>query len=354
MKFRTFGCLGAAAGLALLAGCSSDSESPKTDAEYQQEIATSVHQSLLAQLDELEQAAKDLQAAAPATSGRGWDATSDAAAINSMKAAWMRARTAYEHIEGAVAPLFSDEDFKIDARYEDFLEAGPDTNLFDGQGVTGMHAIERILWADAVPQRVIDLESTLTGYVAPSFPKTEQEAAEFKSGLSQQFVTDVHDLREKWAGITNLDLPGAFRGLIDLMNEQREKVNKASTNEEESRYSQRTMVDIRDNLAGTTTIYALFTPWLQTKSAGNPNGPATDSAIKTGFQKLDAAYKEVTGDAIPQPPATWSATNPSPDDLASPFGRLYTSVQNAVDPNKPDSVVSAMTAASNLVGFEEP
>ena len=43
------------------------------------------------------------------------------------------------------------------------------------------------------------------------------------------------------------------------MNEQREKVVKASTaTEEESRYAQRTMADIRDNLAGTKNAYALF------------------------------------------------------------------------------------------------
>ena len=43
-------------------------------------------------------------------------------AIAAMTAAWVRARTAYEHIEGALAPLFPDLDAAIDARYDDFLD----------------------------------------------------------------------------------------------------------------------------------------------------------------------------------------------------------------------------------------
>ncbi len=64
---------------------------------------------------------QDLQAAAPTPTGRGWDTTLDATAIANMKLTWIRCRTSYEHIEGALAPIFPDIDISIDARYDDFL-----------------------------------------------------------------------------------------------------------------------------------------------------------------------------------------------------------------------------------------
>ena len=45
----------------------------------------------------------------------------DAAAIAAMKDAWKRRRIAYEHVEGATAPIFPDVDVSMDARYDDFL-----------------------------------------------------------------------------------------------------------------------------------------------------------------------------------------------------------------------------------------
>src|SRR4029079_1699006 len=131
---------------------------------------------------------------------------------------------------------------------------------------------------------------------------------------------------------------GSFDGLIALMNEQREKVNKAASEEEESRYAQRTMADIRDNLAGTRKVYGLFRPWLDTKS----DGKTVDADVQAAFDELGAAYAAVDGDAIPVPPADWSSESPSADALATPFGELYTAVQAAADPNRPGSAVDGM------------
>ena len=98
---------------------------------------------------------------------------------------------------------------------------------------------------------------------------------------------------------------------MSLVEEQREKVLKASTNEEESRYSQRTMTDLRDNLVGTKAAYAIFQPWITAKAGGAD----LDRGILAGFASLDAAYAAVSGEAIPEPPATWSAENPTAADL---------------------------------------
>lgn len=339
------------------AACSSSSESAKTDADYKSEIVSSMHASLLADVDALHQAALDVQAAAPPPSGRGWDKNADGTALESMRAAWLRARVAYEHIEGALAPLFPEIDAAIDARYDDFLEtlgAAGDPNLFDDDGVTGMHAIERILWSDSIPERVVSFERSLPGYRAAAMPSTDEEARLFKTKLCERLVRDTQTLRDQWKP-QRIDLAGAYQGLVALMNEQREKVAKASTNEEESRYAQRTLFDLRANLEGTTKIYGLFRPWIASKDSGSAKGTDKDATITRGFDQLRALYERTPGDAMPAPPATWSAESPSAADLESAFGKLYRGVKEAVEPTRQGSVVFELNAAAALLslpGFE--
>jgi iron uptake system component EfeO len=326
------------------------------DDAYRDMVVSGMHDALLADLNNLHGALMDLQNAAPTPSGRGWDATMDKDAIASMKAAWVRARTAYEHIEGALAPIFPDIDASIDARYDDFLTMiGPqgDTYLFDDKGVTGLHGIERILYSDVTPQRIIDFEKVLPGYKASAFPGTAEEATDFKGKLVAKAIADSQELLDQWTP-AHIDIAVAFQGLVSLMNEQREKVNKASSNEEESRYSQRTMADIRDNLAGTTNVYKLFETWLMTKKdMANPtmDGPTVDGKILGGFQGLSGVYGQYTGDSIPAPPASWSSEAPSSSDLMTPFGQLYSQVRSAVDPNQSGTIVAEMNSAATILGF---
>jgi len=331
-----------------LAGCSSDDDGTKTDAEYQDDVTKGMHDTLLADVKALNRAASDIAAAAP---DHAWDPDADADAITAMTNAWLAARAAYERTEGAIAPLFPDIDFAIDARYDDFLtELGDDgdQDLFDNEGVTGMHAIERILFARTTPESVVKLESTLPGYQPAAWPATDEEALEFKTELCKQLTDDTARLERYWTP-QSMDLSAAFNGLIALMNEQREKVNKAASEEEESRYAQRTMADIRDNLAGTRKVYALFRPWLHTKDGGN----GVDADVLAAFDALDTAYSEVDGDAIPAPPEDWSAERPSAKDLETPFGRLYTAVDQAVDPNVAGSAVDGMNRAAEKLGLAQ-
>jgi iron uptake system component EfeO len=356
-------------GAALLgAACSSSSSPPlSADATFTNQVVMGMRSSFITDLGNLVSYSQMLQTAAPTPAGRGWDATLDAAAITAMEAAWTGCRAAYEHIEGATAPIFPDIDATIDSRYDDFLAALPngDSYLFDDVGVTGMHAVERILYAPVTPARVIAYESTLTGYVASAFPGTAQEASDFKTKLVQKQITDAQSLQTGWENAKTYDLGAAFQGLVSLMNEQQEKVDKASSNQEESRYSQTTMLDIRNNLAGTERVYTLFQPWIQSKAAATPDGGAAgdggtaqdgkaiDAAIEAGFAKLQALYDSVSGDAIPQPPDTWSSVNPTAADLTTPFGILYEGVHQAVDPNQAGSVVAEMNAAAVLLGFPQ-
>ncbi len=338
-------------------GTTTTTDAPKTDEEYRQEAVDGMHAALLVDIQAMRAAAVDIQASVPTPPDRGWDAELDAEAIAKTRGAWVDARTSYEHVEGALASLFPAIDASIDARYDDFLTQlaaeGGDADLFDDAGVTGMHAIERIVYADAIPQHVVDFEASLPGYVPAAFPADAAQAAEMKGKLCAKLILDATTLEDQWTP-ANIHVAIAYQGLISLVNEQREKVQKASSDEEESRYSQRTMADLRDNLAGTKTAYALFRPWILSKiDAKDPtkDGPTIDGKIQKGLEKLEKAYAAVEGDAIPQPPATWSAESPSAADLATPFGELYGAVEASVDPTDPESIVAQMDLAAAALGF---
>lgn len=330
-----------------LSGCGGSS-----DGDQEQQVARAMQSSMEADLTALWQASGAICDAAPE---HAWDATADAAAIAAMKAAWVQARAAYEHVEGATAPIFSDIDAAIDARYDDFLDAlapAGDQDLFDDQGVTGMHAIERIIYSDVTPPSVVAAEAMLEGYVPAAFPATEAEATAFKTSLCAKLVADTRTLLDGWTP-QQIDVGGAFAGLIGLVNEQQEKVNKAAGGAEESRYAQHTLADLRDNLAGTRSIYGLFRSWLLSKSAtaALPSGATIDEAVMQGFARLEAVYAATPGDAIPQPPAGWNVDDPSAGDLATPFGMLYSAVHGAVDASLPDSIVAKMNQGAMLLGI---
>ena len=332
--------------LGSVVSCGGD-DGPKTDAQYQAAVVSGMHDSIGTELQNLIDAATALQAAAPTHT---WDATADADAINAMKTAWRNTRVAYEHVEGATAPIFPDLDVSMDERYDGFLtelNGKPDTDLFDDQGVTGMHAIERILYAPGIRQEVIDFESKLDGYEPAQFPQTDAEAVEFKTKLCQKLIDDAQSLHGQWQPAA-IDVSLAFQGLVGLMNEQKEKVNLAATGEEESRYANVTLFDLRNNLDGTQNAYALFQSWITSKL----DGTTVDSKIEGKFADLKALYDSNQGDDLPPVPADWSNDNPTTANLATPFGMLWGTVHADVDPATDGSVVFEMNAAATSVGLK--
>ena len=50
-------------------------------------------------------------------------------------------------------------------------------------GVTGMHAVERILYCDVTPARVVAFERRCPATWPRRFPATAQEASDFKTKL---------------------------------------------------------------------------------------------------------------------------------------------------------------------------
>lgn len=322
----------------------------KSEADLKADIVVSMQSLVLAEITALHQAAQDLQNAAPPTFLQGWDVTQDSgAALANMKVAWTRTRIHWERTEGVIEPMFGMLDESMDSRYEDMLAVlggAGDPDPFDGEGMIGMHAVERILYAPG-PQSVADYEKALAGdqYLPAAWPSSDQQADEFKNGLCQRLLTDSQDLLDKWKA-ASIDLGIVFRGLTGLMSAQAEKVNLAAMNQAESRYSQTTMADLRSNLSGTQDFYDLFVPWLDTK----PYGMMLNSKASAAFMRLEVAYGKVSGDAVPTPPADWAAP-PSAAALNSPFGELYTAIGNEVDPSYSGSAVDVMNLIAAALGL---
>jgi iron uptake system component EfeO len=324
-----------------LAGCGGDtSGSPESRAQ------ATVKDQISVQLDNLVAAATMLQAAAPAPDADGWNDATDADAVAAMKTQWHAARVAYERIEGAIAVLFPDLDVSTDERYDGFIADMPDADLFDGTGVTGIHAIERILWAGHAPALVVAFESALDGYVAASFPTSMTEATEFKAGLCQRLVDDVTRMRTQFDALA-LDTAAAFRGVIGSMGEQVEKITLAETGEEESRYAQNTLADMRANLAGGKATYAAFADWVRSESGG----AAIDADITAGFARVQALYDGVQGEALPPVPAGFDPETPTADQLATPYGMIFAGLSRESDANDSASLVARLTAAADLIGI---
>jgi iron uptake system component EfeO len=320
----------------------------KTDADYRADIVAAMHDSIIDDLDAMIVAARNLQAAAP---NRAWNATRDADAIRDMHEAWKRLRRAWEHIEGAIGALFPELDEQVDGRYEELLGSG-DGNPFDDLGVIGMHAIERILYSRSIRPEVVSFESALPGYKEAAYPATDDEAVAFRTELVQLLIDDVTALRKQWQPAV-IDIGTAYHGLAGLMSEQKEKVELAITGEEESRYANITLFDLRCNLEGTQKVYGLFRDWIHSKTSG----PNSDTALREKFLELETLYQLTGDDALPAAPEDWRPGAPTPANLATPFGTLWKSVREQVDPHNSGSVVYEMNQIATLLDlptFVEP
>lgn len=331
---------------ALAAGCGSDDTSGREPTTPEEAATQGVKSYITKNLDGLHAAASSICSSAPTPDADGWSAETDGAAVNAMKDAWRKTRTHYERVEGAIAVLFPETDVAIDERYDGFLASGPDDDLFDDQGATGMHAIERILWADAIPENVAAFESELPGYVPAAFPANQAQAESFKNELCARLVADVDGMRVDFGPVA-LDPATAFRGVIGSMEEQIEKVTLAATAEEESRYSKETLADMRANLEGGKATYEAFREWL--RSVGG--GADADAAIAAAFGRLDAHYATLEGSSIPPVPATWNPDAPSEADLETEYGKLYSMLQHEVDPDAEGSLVQTLSHAADLLGI---
>jgi iron uptake system component EfeO len=323
--------------LLALTACPAESSSP------QDQATLAVKRLVTDDLANLHEAALALHDAAPAPDDDGWSVTADGDAVGRMRTHWSEARVAYERIEGAIAVLFPDLDAATDERYDGFLETAPDDDLFDGDGVIGVHALERILWADAHPPETVMFEAALDGYQPAAFPADAPQATAFREQLAQRLVDDVAQMQDSFEPLA-LDPAAAYSGVVGSMAEQLEKVALAATGEDESRYAEHTLADMRANLEGGRALYEAFVPWL----TGEPEGEALHAEILAGFDRIDAAYAEHAGNGIPPVPDGWSA-EPTDEQRATPYGQLFSLLEHEADPEADDSLVHAMIHAAELM-----
>jgi iron uptake system component EfeO len=329
-----------------LSACSSDD-----GGDFESRATLDVKHYVNQQLEQLRVAAEAIEKAAPAADNDGWNAKDDSAALDAMRAAWGKARDAYERVEGSIAVLFDGLDVSTDARYDAFVEEAPDSDLFDDEGVVGMHAIERILWAQSHPARVVKFESTLPGYKAAAFPATRDEADAFKNKLCARLSRETRSMRDQFATVA-LEPGTAFGGMIGSMREQSEKTTKAASGEDESRYAQRTLDDMRANLEGARAVFKAFRPWIDSSS-----GATTSRDIDAEFKQVGDAYSAVAGPALPEVPAKFNPDKPTEAELQTPYGILWQLLNEKTDVESKDSLVSKMGAAADsmgIAGFGEP
>jgi iron uptake system component EfeO len=75
--------------------------------------------------------------------------------------------------------------------------------------------------------------------------------------------------------------------------------------------------------------------------------------IETRFGELAMLYNSVPGTALPVVPSDWSSDQPTPTNLATPFGMMWQTVHQDVDPTMSGSVVFEMNQVATMLGFPE-
>jgi len=307
--------------------------------------ARAVKQWVDGEIEALAHAADDLRAAAPEPDEDGWSIAHDRASVDAMRRAWRRARIAYEHVEGAIAILFPETDAAIDGRFEREAELRIDARPFDANGFVGMHAIERILWSDAIPPPVLAFETPLLGFVPARTPSSAEEARAFRDELCAHLVRQVRAMQEA-LGPVALDDATAWRGIEGSIEEQSEKVLLGTTGQDESRYAAITLADMRANLEGARAVLDAFAPMI----AAHPEAAAHRAQIDADLVALQHAYAS-DGDALPDAPMSFDPDAPSAADLATPYGQLFAILSRATSAREEGTLAWHLRAAGLAMGI---
>jgi iron uptake system component EfeO len=335
-------------GLLLLAACNTDGNQAVLADEARDEQAVAAAKALIqSRFDAFAAATTALRAAAPAPDHDGWNAAADAGAVAAMRAAWLQARAAYTSVEVPASTLFPSIHARVDTDYDDLLAAGRDSVPFDGHGVIGLQAVERILWSDVIPPSTVEHDQALEGYEAPAFPADQAGATALESELLAQLEADAEALRDGWRAMT-IDASTAYSTTTIALQEQFGQLEEAGKGEGKSRYAGRSLANLRDDLAATEAMYAVFRPWILAKSGG----AHTDGEVAGAFARLHVVYDTSTGDDLPLPPAGWREADPGSEMLATPFGQLFTAARDEADPSVDGTLCFEMIEAAGLLGVE--
>ena len=333
-------------GLGLLVGCNADgNREALADQARDEQTVTAAKALFQSRFDAFAAATQALRDAAPAPDADGWNARDDAAAVASMRAAWLEARAAYTSVEILASTRYPELHRRLDRDYDDLIAGSADTFSFDEHGVMGLQAVERILWSDVIPAHVIDHEAPLEHYTAADFPRSQHEAQELKDELLVHLEADAATLRDGFRAAP-IDANTAYSTTTLAIQEQLGQLEEAGKGEGKSRYAGVSLENLRGDVAATEATYAVFRPWILAKSTG----AHTDEHVAKGFARLHVALAAASGDDLPLPPAGWPTSDPSGEMLASPFGLLFAATRDAADPSTDGTLCFEMIEAAGLLG----
>lgn len=333
------------------AGCGSeDSQPPAAAAEPSRspsdEAVHGVKEYVTVHVTALLEASEAMCAAAPEPDDDGWSLGDDGEAVRAMRARWREARIEYERVEGAIAVLFPELDLTVDGRYEHVAELQTDSTPFDGNGFVGMHAIERILWSDEHPPEVARFERALHGHMEARVPADRAEARAFRDELCGRLVRDVGAMQRQLVPLA-LDPQTAFRGIQGSIEEQAEKVLLGATGQDESRYAQNTLADMRANLEGGRAVLASYEGMMRS----SPEALSRLPEIERRLTDLERAYAEIGTDALPPVPDGFDPDAPSEAHLATPYGRMFALLSDQSDPRVEGSLAHLLRQTGEAMGI---
>jgi len=205
----------------------------------------------------------------------------------------------------------------------------------------------RIIYARTRPDFIKSRESDLH-YTPAAWPATDAEAADFKNKLCRQDRGDAQTLSRS-NGPEKTDIAEApSTGLVALIETSKEeKVNNASLSRRIRATPSGPWPICADNLNGdeegpTALFQRLAFPAIE---QGSPRTASRRRKDLAGFQSRQHPRHGQDRSRVPearhsQPPASWSAENPSAADLAT---QLWPALQRACSPRgqgRPNSVVS--------------
>ncbi|MFO0760153.1 MAG: imelysin family protein [Byssovorax sp.] len=329
------------------AGCSADNDLVLADAALDAQAAADGKAYLVDRVEALHDHLEALCKAAPAPAADGWVSPRDTPAIQAMRASWHEARRAHQALEGVLLLHFPDLAASLDGSYEDALAAGPDPELVDDRGFTGLHAIERILWADRMPAGVAKEEAALPGALPAAFPSTEEQAIDFRDELCAGAVHDAEELEAAIEGLPlgSPEIQAIARELVEI---QADRVIEAGEGHPSSPYAGRSLLDLTDGLAAARAMHEVFLPWLATKA----EGPHVAAEAADAFDRLAMRYMAAGVDALPAPPSGWSDTAYNDEQLQSPFGLIFMAVMNETNLGIDGSVAHSVEEAGALLGVD--
>jgi iron uptake system component EfeO len=307
--------------LVVSAACGT-SPAPATNSD--DDVGVAATQAYLSSSGEALTAAADtLLASTPST-----PFSSDDASLTAMRNAWLETRARYCNVEAAIDMLAPST---LADTYEQDIHDARDENPFDNVGFSGLHGIERILWANLTLDATKAYEEQLFGYSNARFPEIEQEADDLRNKMIAEANARIVEATALIAqSVVNLTFAGTFTHRS--ITAQFTKVDTPQKGADASRYSRSTLADMRSNLAGARAIYTTFASRLPSDTA---------AAIEARFAAIDTQYASIAGDALPDRPEDFDSSHPSNDA----YGQLYALLAHEVDSSDPSSLVSLIDAA---------